>query len=64
MKMYELAKQYYEENEHLLIPINYETEKGIKLGRWIQGQRQKYKDKKLSQEQIDLLNQIGNGMVY
>jgi hypothetical protein len=55
---YKLAKQFYEEKGNLLIPVDY-IKNNIKLGIWIKNQRKKYKENKLSQEKIDLLNQIG-----
>ena len=54
---YELAKKYYEEHGNLLIPYHYKIN-GINLGSWISRQRQDYKNKKLIQERIDLLNEI------
>ena len=39
---YELARDYYNRNGNLLIPAKY-TKSGMKLGRWIQNQRQAYK---------------------
>ena len=62
MKNYELAKKYYEENNNLLIPKSYILSIGddsIKLGYWINYQRKAYKNNKLNQKQIDLLNDIG-----
>ncbi len=65
LKNYELAKKYYEEYGNLLIPQNYvckdEDGNKVKLGIWISGQRQAYKgygSSKLSQKQIELLNEI------
>lgn len=57
--MYLLAKQYYEENGHLLIPDKYVTAENIKLGRWIGTQRYNYKECNLSEEKISLLEKIG-----
>ena len=63
---FSLAKKYFESNGNLLIPINYETENGIKLGRWISKQRQYYKNKdtykansSFTQERIERLECIG-----
>ena len=65
LKNYELAKKYYEEHGNLLIPQNYvckdEDGNKVKLGIWIDTQRNAYKGKgnaKLNQKQIDLLNEI------
>ncbi len=59
---YELAKQYYEKNDNLLIPVRYSLtidNKKINLGLWIMNQRQAYKNNELNEEQISLLNKIG-----
>lgn len=55
---YELAEKYYKENGNLLIPATYETQSGNKLGRWISSQRKLYKNKKLAQDRVDLLESI------
>ena len=39
VEYYEVAKAYYEKHGNLEIPTNYETDDGIKLGRWIIKQR-------------------------
>lgn len=56
---YILAKNYYEENGDLLIPLKYITNDGVKLGSWISTQRRDYKNERLSKEKIDLLEKIG-----
>lgn len=58
-KMYNLAEHYYRDNGELLIPYIYKTKDNVSLGAWIGLQRKKYRDKKLSEEKIDLLNKIG-----
>ena len=58
-RVYELAKNYYNENGNLLIPNNYVTDENFKLGRWISAQRYNYKERKLSEEKILLLEKIG-----
>ena len=68
-KKYELAKAYYEHYHNLEVPYDFKTkngydsdEKGIALGSWIYRQRKAYQgqDKcKITEEQIELLNQIG-----
>ncbi|MBQ7668021.1 MAG: helicase associated domain-containing protein [Clostridia bacterium] len=58
-KMYNLAKEYYNENGNLLIPDKYTTKENIKLGRWIGTQRGNYKKNILSKEKIELLEKIG-----
>ena len=58
---YNLAKEYYLKNKNLSIPVNYITDKGVKLGEWIVTQRRVYKGLKtgiLTEEQINLLNEI------
>lgn len=57
--MYLLAKQFYEDNGHLLIPDLYVTAERIKLGRWVATQRYNYKEGVLSAEKIKLLEKIG-----
>ncbi len=67
-KKYELAKTYFEHHGNLEIPIDYKTlngyeytEEGIALGTWITTQRQAYKGqgKKITEDQIKLLEEIG-----
>lgn len=59
LEKYQLAKDFYENNQHLNIFTQYETEEGVKLGTWIQLQRKAYKNNKLSKEKIKLLEDIG-----
>ena len=59
LEKYEIAKKYYEEHGNLLMTTKYVTEDKVNIGRWILFNRQYYKLNKLTQEQIDLLNQIG-----
>ena len=69
MKNYNLAKNYYDHYGNLEIHKDFKTtngyeydEQGIKLGTWINKQRQAYKGKgthKLTEEQIKLLKEIG-----
>lgn len=40
IKNYELAKKFYVENKHLNIPVDYVTQDGIKLGMWLNTQKQ------------------------
>ena len=56
---FNLAKEYFMKNGHLSVPRKYKTKEGIKLGIWISTQRECYKEGKLSQERINLLNSIG-----
>ena len=56
---YNNAKKYYEANGNLFIPVIYESEDGHRTGLWIRAQRKKYYTEKLSDEQKNLLKQIG-----
>ena len=56
---YKNAKDYYEANGNLFIPVIYESEDGHRTGLWIRAQRKKYYTEKLSDEQKELLKQIG-----
>ena len=58
-RMYPEAQKYYQENGNLLVPFKYEISSDKKLGIWISECRGKYKDGKLSQEQIEALENIG-----
>ena len=58
MKNYNLLKEYIEENNEL--PKYSTSYKNVRLGNWINSQRQNYKKKKLSQERIKLLENIDN----
>lgn len=61
-RLYALAKEYYEKHGHLIIDKYYRTENDEGLGSFIQGKRNAYQGDsrwKITQEQIDLLNQIG-----
>lgn len=56
---YQVAKNYFEENGHLLPNRKYKTQNGESLGRWVLNQREKYNKGKLSPEQIKELEDIG-----
>ena len=63
-KNYELAKKYYEHHCDLLIPNKFKTsdgytydENGVRLGEWINSQRNTYKT--LSRKRKQKLNEIG-----
>ncbi|MBR3229518.1 MAG: Helicase associated domain protein [Bacilli bacterium] len=65
-RMYKLVKAYYETHGDLLIPQRFNTTNGIdkdingnNLGKWINKQRQKYKNSSLSQDRIEKLEAIG-----
>ncbi len=59
MKYYNLAKEYYEKHSDLAVHAKYVTKDGFNLGVWISSQRYSRKKGTLSQEQIDLLDNIG-----
>lgn len=56
---YNLAKSFYQENGHLKLSNKSEYYKGINLGSWVAAQRDNYKNRKLTKEQIRLLESIG-----
>lgn len=61
-RWYSIAKEYYREHGDLNIKLNKEIN-GRKIGRWINNQRKARKNnngnRKITQEQIDKLNEIG-----
>lgn len=57
--LYQVAEEYYIEHGHLKVPVNYVTEDGIQLGRWIH--RQMNNRASLSEEKVQRLNDIGMG---
>ena len=62
MYKYSLTCEYFKEHGNLLIPRNYSLEVNgniVNLGSWLNKQRQYYKENKLNNEQISLLNEIG-----
>lgn len=62
IRMYNIAKRYYMENGNLLIPVAYKITidgKTIRLGGWLHNQKTSYKNGKLSQNKIKLLEDIG-----
>lgn len=61
-RMYDLAKEYYQKNDNLLIPHFYEVNYGgktYKLGIWLHNQRNFYKKGKLPPSRTLLLEDIG-----
>ena len=66
-EMYEYARIYYKHYGHLEVPVKFKTNNGweedelgkINLGTWISAQKQLYKNKEMSEEQIILLENIG-----
>ena len=61
-EMYELAKEYFQENNHLDIPRGYKVQtlngKVLDLGNWIIKQRTNYSEGKLTDEKIKKLESI------
>jgi len=61
-KFYNIAKKFYEENQHLDIPQKCIID-GFKIGLWINNQRRAYTcidgSRRITKEQIDKLNEIG-----
>lgn len=57
-KDYDLATLYFKTHGDLDVPLKYKTESGFQLGIWINGQRKKYLQEKLTDEQITKLNQL------
>ena len=61
-RYFELAKQYFEANGHLEIPVSY-TVDGVKLGQWLLRQQKYYdtdnKNVRLTEKQVKLLESIG-----
>ena len=57
--MYKLAADYFEKYGNLTIPTSYVTENGENLGAWIAENRDNYKIKNLSEDQVEKLETIG-----
>ena len=49
---------YYTKHKHSNVPISYECDDGFRLGNWVHQQRQSYKSKSLSVEQLTMLNKV------
>ena len=59
---YYALEEYYEKYGNIDVPVNYETEEGIKLGSWLHNQRNAYKgndNHRITKDQIQLLNDLG-----
>lgn len=56
---YLAAAQYYQDNGDLLVPSQYVTKEGIKLGTWIARLRKMKESDKLTEQQIQRLEVIG-----
>jgi DNA-directed RNA polymerase subunit RPC12/RpoP len=59
MKKYSIAKEFFIENGHLVVPAKYTCEDGMQLGMWVRTQRVAKKNGNLTEEQEHLLNEIG-----
>lgn len=53
------AKEFYEENGNLFVPLNYISNNGIKLANWLYRQRDRKRKGKMKEEQIKKLKSIG-----
>lgn len=53
------AKDYFSENRNLDVPVSYKSPDGYKLGGWISDQKEKFAARKLTQDKIEALEQIG-----
>ena len=65
LNMYNLSKIYYDHYGNLLVPTNFKTingyeydEQGLSLGIWIGNQRRKNNKNKLTDDKVNLLNEI------
>ena len=58
-KKYRACKVYYQQHHNLDISLDYVDENGVSIGKWLHIQREGYQTGKISQERINLLNQIG-----
>ena len=54
-----VAQKYYQEHKNLLVPLDYETKDGKKLGKWIASKRKDYANNLLSLEKTKALDSIG-----
>lgn len=59
MQYYEVAKWYYAKHGNLNVHAEYVTDDGVRLGTWISGQRYNLKKRRITDEQIRLLDEIG-----
>ncbi len=56
---YLLLCEYYQKNGSFDVPVNYVTDNGVALGKWIRRQRDFFEKGKLSEERIEKLRNIG-----
>ena len=59
MQHYEQARTFSRENGHLFVPGPYRKAIGYDLADWVTKQRSNYRSGKLTQEQIQMLENIG-----
>lgn len=57
-QFYDAALLFHKKNGHLKIPAQYVTSAGLNLGGWLADQRRRYRDGKLNQSCIQLLESI------
>lgn len=57
-RFYDAALVFYNDKGHLKIPAQYVTSAGLKLGGWLAEQRSRYRDGKLNESCIQLLESI------
>lgn len=57
--MLEEYKKYVNENNDILVPLNYVTNDGKKLGKWLARQRNAYRNGRLEEWRIRALEDIG-----
>jgi len=56
---FELLVQYHSEKGNCLVPADYETAEGVKLGGWVRNQRRAYSKGQLSEERTKQLEEHG-----
>ena len=56
---FEHAAAFYQANRHLNVKHQYVADDGYKLGVWISTQRERYKEDRLSAEEIRALEAVG-----
>ena len=50
---------YKAEHGHVRVPKRFQTKDGFTLGSWVGSRRKEYKNRTLSQERIDALEEVG-----
>lgn len=61
---YRAYAQYVEENGTPRVPRRYITEDGLQLGKWLQRQKKKYREEKLTDNEITMLEKCGIDWEY